>query len=175
MVKKIVFSNKLFYTLVAILVIILLAVGINALIPGTAPNPGHSMETVAPPFGCASGEYLRWNSPNWECVGDSEVQRRVSGTCIGKVMTGINSDGTVACETDDTGTSLTLNPNVYQAWGSQTTSMGSHFFCFLVTIVNGGPYEEHAECEVAESGGVWSVRALTGGETLCKARCVDNS
>jgi len=29
------------------------------------------------------------------------LQRRVSGTCSGLVMVGINSDGTVACETDD--------------------------------------------------------------------------
>jgi len=31
------------------------------------------------------------------------VQRRVTGTCSGQVMVGINSNGTVSCETDDVG------------------------------------------------------------------------
>ena len=48
------------------------------------------------------------------------VQRRVTGTCIGQVVVGINSDGTVTCEPDDTGTGYWSESggNVYRSTGN---------------------------------------------------------
>ena len=70
------FSNRLHYTLIFIVAIILLSVGVYAYIvspsPGTNPNPGHNLSTIAPPAGCTGGQYLRYvtieSVPHWECA-----------------------------------------------------------------------------------------------------------
>jgi len=56
-------------------------------------------------------------------------QKRVTGTCNGKVMTGINSDGTVTCETDNTltpkqYTHIHVECTGYQTFGSVYGQIG---------------------------------------------------
>ncbi len=60
-------SNKIFYSIVLVLAIILLGVGVYAITPGVAPNPGHLISEVAPPSGCASG-ILYFTGSSWYCT-----------------------------------------------------------------------------------------------------------
>lgn len=48
-----------------------LVVGVYALTPGVAPNPGHTLDTVAPPAGCVAGRILKWDGASWTCVAES--------------------------------------------------------------------------------------------------------
>ncbi len=66
--KKFNISNKLAYTLIVIFSIVLICVGVFALTPGVAPNPGHTIDTVAPPTGCVAGQVLTWTGTAWSCV-----------------------------------------------------------------------------------------------------------
>ena len=61
-------SNRAFYTLVTIGILVVLAAGIYALTPGVAPNPGHLITEVAPPSGCSSGQFLQFNGTTWNCA-----------------------------------------------------------------------------------------------------------
>lgn len=63
-------SNKWLYTFIAVGVIVLLGVGVYSLTPGTAPNPGHLINDVAPPIGCADGQVLQFvdEANGWGCV-----------------------------------------------------------------------------------------------------------
>jgi hypothetical protein len=66
--KRFNISNRLSYTIIAVFAVILLATGVYALYsvrPGVTPNPGHTLDGVAnqiaPPSGCAGGQFLQWN------------------------------------------------------------------------------------------------------------------
>jgi len=70
MVKKTKFhiSNRLLYTLITIGIFVILGVGVYALVPGVAPNPGHLLLTdIAPPAGCGDNQFLQWIGPDWAC------------------------------------------------------------------------------------------------------------
>jgi len=71
MVSKL--SNRTVYAFVTLGVLILLAIGINALVPGETPNPGHNIQTVGPPSSCASGQFLQFYNGNWVCADPSAV------------------------------------------------------------------------------------------------------
>jgi hypothetical protein len=168
-------SNKLALGILIISIILVLSIVISALTPGTAPNPGHLItDDVSPPTGCLANQVLQWTGSTWTCVGDSYIQRRVSGTCIGKVMTGINSDGSVSCEDDDTGTGLTLNPIVYRRSSSDSENemfTNPHLFCFLTETLT--TYNAGGGCYVRQaSEGRWQY-GKWGQFTSCAIRCVD--
>jgi hypothetical protein len=77
-------SNKLFYTLIVFGAIILMGAGVWATTSpgisetwyaGEIPNPGHSIQDVASPSGCVSGQYLKYNTESaatgpgyWTCA-----------------------------------------------------------------------------------------------------------
>jgi len=172
---KIKLSNKTAYSIIAVVALVLLAFGISALTPGVAPNPGHVLDNIAPPSGCAANEYLRWNGIQWDCVGNSNVQTRVTGNCLGRVITAINQDGSVSCEDDDVGsggTSYTLNPTVYSSNKiNPSINLGIHKFCFLTESRN---TDNNAQwgCEIIEASGSWTLNSY-GTEQTCVARCVD--
>lgn len=69
--KKLKISNKLSYTIIAVVAIIFLSVGVYSLTPGTAPNPGHDISSVSPPYPCANGQYLKYvesgGAGYWQC------------------------------------------------------------------------------------------------------------
>jgi len=65
---KINLSNKVAYTFIAFGIIILLGIGINALVPGQTPNPGHNIQNIGPPTPCVAGYYLQFNGTDWICA-----------------------------------------------------------------------------------------------------------
>jgi len=66
-------SNKLAYTLIAIVILVLAVVSINAYGGNTPATMGHSTNEIEPPAGCAIGELLAWGGgPGWICI-DSSV------------------------------------------------------------------------------------------------------
>ncbi len=66
-------SNRLLYTIIAIGVLLIAGVGVYALTPGTAPNPGHLISELAPPTSCGNGEYLQFvdSTTGWACAAAS--------------------------------------------------------------------------------------------------------
>lgn len=65
---KINFTNRWLYTLIAIGILAAIAVGVYALAPGIAPNPGHTIADVAPPSPCSASQYLQFDGTNWKCA-----------------------------------------------------------------------------------------------------------
>ena len=61
-------SNRLSYTLIAILILAAIGVGVYALTPGVAPNPGHLISETAPPSSCTANQYLQFDGTNWKCA-----------------------------------------------------------------------------------------------------------
>jgi len=79
-------SNRLYYTLILIGILIVGGWIVWALTPGVAPNPGHTLTEVAPPAGCSNNQVLQWNatSGSWVCASDmtdTDTKCDISGTC----------------------------------------------------------------------------------------------
>jgi len=64
---KINLTNRWLYTLIAIGILAIIGVGVYALTPGVAPNPGHSANDMAPPSPCAANQFLKFDGTNWVC------------------------------------------------------------------------------------------------------------
>jgi hypothetical protein len=65
-------SNRLAYTLIVIFILVAVGVGIYALTPGVAPNPGHLASEMAPPSPCSANQYLQFDGTNWVCGGETD-------------------------------------------------------------------------------------------------------
>jgi hypothetical protein len=79
-------SNRTFYTLVVIGLVVLFGVGVYAtLSPGSTPNPGHNIQDIGPPTGCANGQVLQFvnETIGWACTSAGGVDTRCDeeGNC----------------------------------------------------------------------------------------------
>jgi len=59
-----------------------LVVGVYALTAGVAPNPGHTLDSVAPPASCLAGQIIKWNGVDWTCVAESGLPTGVLGQTL---------------------------------------------------------------------------------------------
>lgn len=75
-------TNRWLYTLIAIGILAIIGVGVYALSPGVAPNPGHSISDVAPPSGCTANQVLQWTGSSWTCANQTQVTS-LSGVIMG--------------------------------------------------------------------------------------------
>ena len=91
---------------------------VNALTPGVAPNPGHVINEIAPPVGCADGQILQFIDGDWSCIDmsgggeDTNADTKCSGTYMYLSGEGECRDVRVDGDLYDTGGSLscmTLN------------------------------------------------------------------
>ena len=64
---KINLTNRWLYTLIAIGILAIIGVGVYALTPGVAPNPGHLANEMAPPTPCSANQFLKFDGTNWVC------------------------------------------------------------------------------------------------------------
>jgi len=68
---KINLTNRGFYTLIVLGILTLVGMGVLALTPGTAPNPGHLLSEISPPSPCVSGDVIGWDGTNLICTTSS--------------------------------------------------------------------------------------------------------
>ena len=68
--------NRLGYTLIVILFIVLLGIGVYAWTPGQIPNPGHNLNMIGPPSPCTSGQVITYNGVNLVCSTPSATDTR---------------------------------------------------------------------------------------------------
>lgn len=65
-------SNRVAYSILAVLIVILIGISVYAatVIPtvDTKPNPGHSVAELGIPAGCNSNSLLYWNGTTWTCI-----------------------------------------------------------------------------------------------------------
>lgn len=72
--RKIYLSNKLFYSLIVVLALLLIGVGVYAYNPtspdtlGTPSVMGHTLSEIMPPYDCQNkGSYVKYSSGVWTC------------------------------------------------------------------------------------------------------------
>ena len=99
------FTNRFLYTFVAFILLLIIGVGVFALTPGIAPNPGHLIDNVAPPSPCSSGQVLQWDGSGWTCT-DQSVSVSNSGditaVTAGTGLSGGGTSGSVTLSADTT-------------------------------------------------------------------------
>jgi len=74
-------TNRWLYTLIAVGILAIIAVGVYALAPGVIPNPGHNISEISIPSGCVAGQFLKYDGTKWVCSGDYCA----GGTCNGNL------------------------------------------------------------------------------------------
>ncbi|MFH1311027.1 MAG: hypothetical protein ABIH65_01325 [Nanoarchaeota archaeon] len=130
--KKI--SNRLSYTIISLVALILVAVIVYAIVP----NPGHPISAIEEPSGCVAGQVLTWTGSVWSCAS-------VSGGGTGNISGG----GTTNYLTKFTGASTVGNSIIYDNGinvGIGVTnprtklSVGGYIISSSGTIVNGLVY-----------------------------------
>jgi len=61
-------TNKLAYTLIAVLAILTISLVVYAF-GGNQPSVmGHTFSEIEPPSGCSAGQILSWDGSNWVCI-----------------------------------------------------------------------------------------------------------
>ncbi len=127
-------SNRLLYTIIAIGVLLIAGVGVYALTPGTAPNPGHTIDTIAPPTGCGDGEFLQF------------VDATIGWGCTTPSAGGIETDPTVLTSVKDgvSWTEVTGKPTSFPTLIGDNLNMGEAGFTALI-------YAEAASCVRGET------------------------
>lgn len=112
------FSNRWLYTFIILGILAIVSIGVYALTPGVAPNPGHLISDMAPPSPCTQNQFLQFDGTTWKCVAavDTDTRCDTSGTCT-KLCIGTN------CKTN-------WNTGVYQCpSGSKTDCSGRSNIC----------------------------------------------
>lgn len=66
--KKFNISNRLAYTLIIILSIVLLGMGVYAYNMPPPTNVGHTINEIAQPSGCLANQVLTWTGSAWTCT-----------------------------------------------------------------------------------------------------------
>ncbi len=75
-------SNKMFYTLILIGILIVGAWIVYAVVPGGSGDPGHNINDIGPPLPCNPNQVLSWDGIRWACVsGMTDTRCDTSGTC----------------------------------------------------------------------------------------------
>ena len=104
-------SNRLSYTIIAVVALILLGAGVYALTAGVAPDPGHTLDSISAPSGCEANTFLKWTGSTWQCVALTfavNVYKHDGVSFLGEFVSGNSND----CSTwvyDASGTNVQLS------------------------------------------------------------------
>lgn len=141
-------SNRVAYTLMAILILAIVGVGVYALTPGGNPsgtpsqNPGHLISIIDPPSPCTNNQVLQWDNTDgvWKCAtmttteSDPTVKvfakNGITSCASGSSIRVVNADGTVTCQTDNAGTTEGL-------WRSISLNIGEDTYTNAGTAYTG--------------------------------------
>lgn len=77
---KIDISYGFAYFLMFLLVLTIFSLGVYALTPGTAPNPGHLISEVSPISSCSANQFLKFDGTNWVCSAITESDPTVTAS-----------------------------------------------------------------------------------------------
>ena len=66
--ERIILSNRTLYTFITLGVLVLLGIGVYAYGTNNPQIFGHSIDELAAPLGCTSGEFLQWSGSQWTCA-----------------------------------------------------------------------------------------------------------
>ena len=125
----------------------------NALTPGTAPNPGHSIQEISPPASCSSSQVLKFDGTKWYCDNDQVGGHGDGSNCpSGEYARGVDSQGNAqGCTPDKVGITSETDPKVGTlSTGKWCTSDGNQVIC------TANP----------PSGGVTSVNGISGAVSI---------
>lgn len=150
-------SNKLSYTLLSILVILLFGAGVYAYGTSSPATFGHSIGELSPPSPCSNGQYLQWSQNNptgyWVCktpstssssgISNVEVVNQNLDGCSGGTVTASCPSGkkliSGGCGVTGTG-SLILKSTL-------PTTQNNGWFCYYTgTPSSGGTCYARAVC-----------------------------
>ncbi len=71
--KKFNISNRLAYTLIIVLSIVLLGIGVYAYNLPPPTNVGHTLNEIAQPSGCLANQVLTWTGSAWTCTTPASI------------------------------------------------------------------------------------------------------
>ena len=61
-------SNRLLYTIIFSVIILLTTGIVYAVGSSSYPNPGHNISSIGSPAGCTNGQFLQWTGTDWTCA-----------------------------------------------------------------------------------------------------------
>ena len=151
-------SNRLSYPLIAFVALVLMAAGVYSLTAGVAPNPGHTLNEVAPPSPCLVGQTLNWTGSAWTCVTENFLPGLSSGRYFGGKFYPV-------------GTVFTCNPGGIN-FTVTVTSNGFTSRCYA-TDVNGNPELPPVNYDSGTQNGLFA--SVSWGTNIQSQWCVIGS
>ncbi len=76
------FTNRWLYTFITVFLLAAVGVGVYAYGTSTPTTFGHSAGELAPPTGCASGQFLQYTNSSWTCASPSSFPACPSGSTL---------------------------------------------------------------------------------------------
>ena len=185
-------SKRVLYALIAIGILAVAGIGVYALVPGTAPNPGHTIDQLAPPSPCETGNSLKWTGSSWSCENALDTNCDVDGD------TYLSKQCPYGTDCDDTNSDVHPDQTIYFTTPYTTSSGGSSFDynCSGTITKDAGNYEDVCTkytsgqyscsseyyCPECLSGPLkstptcgWSYDDYSDGNCVAQAYCLEQS